>query len=158
MKLVNTVDVFRTLRFCAVALGVCGTAIGVETALAADERPNACPVDGCIVKIVNVKQSGKELELTFESNFSPKVTKNHFHIWWKENFTVKQVGKNAKSTHGVTQGRWHLTDNFPNYVTRASASTGVREGAKTMCVSASDRGHIILDINVYHCVNVADHL
>ena len=118
--------------------------------------PNACPVDGCEVKIVDVKQAGTELELTFESNFTPDVSKNHFHVWWGENFTVEQVGRNAEPVYGVKQGRWHRHDDYPTYVTQGAASTSVRGDAVTLCVSAADRNHNILDVNIYHCVEVKD--
>lgn len=158
MKPLNVIGVYRTLRFSAVALSVLGTAIGVEAAVAAEMRSNACPVDGCVVKIVDAKRSGKELELTFESNFSPDVSKNHFHTWWGEKYTVKHVGRNAKAVYGVTKGRWQLTADYPAFVTKRAASTSVRDGAVTMCVSAANRDHNILNIDTFHCVNVADKL
>ena len=127
-------------------------------ALAADEMPNACPVDGCTVRIVTAQPAGEELELTFESNFKPDVSKNHFHVWWGEKFDVKQVGRNAQPEFGVQQGRWHRHDDFPKYVTQGAASTSVREGAITLCVTAADRNHNVLDAGNYHCVDVADKL
>jgi len=125
---------------------------------AGDEMPNACPIDGCTVKIVAVAKAGDELELTFDANFKPDVTKNHFHVWWGEQFTVKQVGRNAKSAHGVEQGRWHRHDDYPKYVTRSAASTGMRDGATTLCVTAADRGHNVLDATLYQCVDVSSQL
>ena len=125
---------------------------------AAAAMPNACPVDGCEVKIMEVKRSDAELELTFESNFTPDVSKNHFHVWWGENFTVEQVGRNAEPVYGVKQGRWHRHDDYPVYVTQGAASTSVRGSAVTICVSAADRNHNILDVKIYHCVNVSDKL
>ncbi len=120
--------------------------------------PNACPVDGCEVKIVGVVRSGAELELTFDSNFTPDNSKNHFHVWWGENFTVEQVGRNAEPLYGVKQGRWHRHDDYPTYVTQGAASTSVRGDAVTLCVSAADRNHNILDVKIYHCVDVKDKL
>ena len=38
---------------------------------------------------------GDELEITFDSNFTPDVAKNHFHVWWGEIFSVEQVGRNG---------------------------------------------------------------
>ncbi len=125
---------------------------------AADALPNACPVDGCDVRITGVKPAGDELELTFESNFSPDVSKNHFHVWWGERYTVKQVGRNAETVHGVTQGRWHRHDDYPAYVTKGAASTSVREEAVTVCVSAADRNHNIIDVQVFHCVDASSSL
>ncbi len=127
-------------------------------ARAADPMPNACPVDGCVVKIASVKPSGDELELTFEANFTPDVSKNHFHVWWGEKYTVKQAGRGAKPVYGVEKGAWHRHDDYPTYVTQGAASTGVREEAVSLCVSAADRDHNILDVETYHCVDVSDHL
>jgi hypothetical protein len=135
---------------------VCLSILGAATAPA--EMPNACPVDGCEVKIVSVARAGQELEVTFSSNFKPDVSKNHFHVWWGENFTVEQVGRNAEPVHGVKQGRWHRHDDYPVYITQGAASTTVRGDAVTLCVSAADRNHNILDTAIYHCVDVGDKL
>lgn len=134
------------------------SAIGMVGEPAAAGMPNACPVDGCEVKIVGVKRSGAELELTFESNFTPDVSKNHFHVWWGENFTVEQVGRNAEPVYGVKQGRWHRHDDYPTYVTQGAASTTERGNAVTVCVSAADRNHNILDVKIFQCVDVSDNL
>jgi len=130
------------------------TAGGSGLALAA--MPNACPVDGCDVKILEVTRAGDELELTLESNFTPDVSKNHFHVWWGENFTVEQVGRNAQTVHGVKQGRWHRHADYPIYITQGAASTSVRGEAVTICISPADRNHNILDVKVFHCVDVSD--
>ncbi len=122
------------------------------------DMPNACPVDGCIVEIVSIARSGEELEITFKSNFTPDVSKNHFHVWWGENFSVKQVGRNAQPVYGVEQGRWHRHDDFPTYITQGAASTKVRGKAVTVCVSAADRNHNILDIKTYHCMDASNYL
>ena len=127
---------------------------GSGLALAA--MPNACPVDGCDVKILEVTRAGDELALTLESNFTPDVSKNHFHVWWGENFTVEQVGRNAQTVHGVKQGRWHRHADYPTYITQGAASTSVRGDAVTICVSPADRNHNILDVKVLHCVDVSD--
>ncbi len=143
---------------CAAAAIVMMMATGAGIASAADAMPNACPVDGCEVKIADVKPSGKELAVTFDSNFTPDVSKNHFHVWWGEKYTVEQAGRGAKPIYGVEKGSWHRHDDYPTYVTQGAASTGVREGAITLCVSAADRDHNILDVKTYHCVDVSDHL
>lgn len=139
-------------------LGMLATGLGTGAASAADALPNACPVDGCEVRIVGIERSGEELELSFDSNFSPDVSKNHFHVWWGERYTVKQVGRNAETVHRVTQGRWHRHDDYPQYITKGAASTSVREGASTICVTAADRNHNIIDVQVYHCVDASSHL
>lgn len=147
---------YHRVRGCAALLGL--LAWGVSGALAAAEMPNACPVDGCEVRIVEVKPSGDELELTFDSNFTPDVSKNHFHVWWGEQYTVKQVGRNAEPQFKVKQGRWHRHDDYPKYITQGAASTGVRTGAVTVCVTAADRDHNVLDANIFNCVDASDKL
>lgn len=125
---------------------------------AADSMPNACPIDGCMVKIAGIEKAGDELELTFEANFTPDVAKNHFHVWWGEQYTVQQVGRNAKSAFGVEQGRWHRHDQYPKYVTTSAASTSVRNGATTLCVTAADRDHNVLDATLYDCADASAYL
>jgi hypothetical protein len=125
---------------------------------AADELANACPVDGCEVRIVSVKKSGNELALTLESNFKPDMSKNHVHVWWGDNYTVEQITNNAETVYKVKQGDWHPTDEYPNYVTQSAASVSVRGSAVSLCVSASDRNHDILDTKKFHCMNVSGQL
>lgn len=139
-------------------LGMLAMVFEAGGARAAELLPNACPVDGCDVRIARVNGSGEELELTFESNFSPDVSKNHFHVWWGENYTVKQVGRNAETVHGVTQGRWHRHADYPTYITKGAASTSVRGEAVTICVSPADRNHNIIDVQIYHCVDASARL
>ncbi len=143
-------------RIFETVLGVIIFTMGLGVTAAADMLPNACPVDGCEVKITNIERSGDELELTFDANFTPDNSKNHFHVWWLENYTVEQVGRNAETVHGVTQGRWHRHDAYPTYITTGAASTSVREAATTICVSAANRDHNILDVKKFHCVSAAD--
>lgn len=69
----------------------------------ADDKPNACPIDGCEVTITGVSQAGDELELTYDANFTPDVSKNHIHAWWGEQYTIEQAGRSAEPVHGVTQ-------------------------------------------------------
>ncbi|HIP52648.1 MAG TPA: hypothetical protein EYH03_01375 [Chromatiales bacterium] len=104
--------------------------IGAPILLAQETLPNACPVDGCEVKIVSVKPSSDELEVNFSANFTPDVAKNHFHVWWGELYTVEQVGRSAQSEHGVQQGKWHRHDDYPTYITTGAASSAL---ANTPC-------------------------
>lgn len=156
MSPTNTARTYLRTAICVQLLAALLT--GVGHTLAAEPMANACPVDGCDVKILEVKRSGDELALTFKANFKPDVSKNHFHVWWAENFTVKQVGRNAMTVHGVEKGKWHRHDDYPNYVTTGAASTSVRGDAVTVCVSAADRNHNILDVSIYHCVDASRHL
>lgn len=133
------------------------TIIGISQVYATEPTANACPVDGCEVKILEVKSAGEELALMFEANFKPDVSKNHLHVWWGEQYDIKQVGRNAKD-FGVEKGKWHRHDDYPNYTTTGAASTSIREGAVTICVTAADRNHYILDAALYHCVDASGHL
>ena len=152
----DTVGSFYRARVWVMILSIVTIIMGGGSGLALAAMPNACPVDGCDVKILKVARSGDELELTFEANFTPDVSKNHFHVWWGENFTVEQVGRNAQTVHGVKQGRWHRHADYPTYITQGAASTSVRGEAVTICVSSADRNHNILDVKVFHCVDVSD--
>lgn len=157
MKLSGSMSVCRRTAVWMAALGFIAIGFGTTGALA-QNMPNACPVDGCQVKILGVKKAGKELELTLKSNFTPDVSKNHIHVWWGEKYTVKQVGRNAVPVHNVKQGRWHRHDDYPKYVTTGAASTSARGDAKTVCVTAADRGHNVLDAKHHHCVDASGHL
>jgi len=152
----DTVGSFYRARVWVMILSIVTIIMGGGSGLALAAMPNACPVDGCDVKILKVARSGDELELTFEANFTPDVSKNHFHVWWGENFTVEQVGRNAQTVHGVKLGRWHRHADYPTYITQGAASTSVRGEAVTICVSSADRNHNILDVKVFHCVDVSD--
>ena len=148
----------KTLRRISVPATIAAAAlIGTGQANASEQMANACPVDGCEVKILAVKPAGEELMLTFKANFMPDVSKNHLHVWWGEQYDVKQVGRNAKA-FGVEKGKWHRHDDYPDYTTTGAASTSIRDGAVTVCVTAADRNHNVLDANLYHCVDASDHL
>ena len=136
-------------------LGMAALAFGGRAPLAADALPNACPVDGCVVEIVGVKRAGDEVQLTLKANYTPDMAKNHIHVWWGENFTIQQVSNNAETVYKVKQGDWHPMADYPVYITQSAASTKVRGNAKTLCVSAADRNHDILDVKIFHCVNVS---
>jgi hypothetical protein len=144
--------------FAPMVLALAVTALSAGHTLAQESLPNACPVDGCVVKIIDVKRSGDELQLTLEANFSPDISKNHIHVWWGDNFTVEQVSNNAEPVHHVKQGEWHPTADYPSYVTQSAVSTAVRGSAKTICVSAGDRNHDIIDVKIYHCIDVSSQL
>lgn len=143
----------------ATCLATCAAVLfhasAVMTPALAQEN-NACPVDGCTAWFKTASNNGEEITLEVESNFLPDMSKNHFHIWWGENFTVQQVSANAETVSNVTQGDWHPTSEYPNYTTASAASTTVRGDATTLCVSPADRNHDILDFNQVHCVDLAE--
>ena len=147
-------------NFAKVSLTVAGAvaAAGAFTAPAFSQDQNACPVDGCQVEIVSVEKNGDELKLMLEANFAPDMSKNHLHIWWGENYTVEQVSGNAESEYGVEQGDWHPTDEYPEYMTQSAVSLEVRGDATSICVTAADRDHDILDPMAVNCMSVADML
>jgi hypothetical protein len=158
MTMSNAVFAGHRGRFGCAVFAASLAVVASVGAIAQENLPNACPVDGCAVTIAGVSKAGDELAVTFEANFMPDVSRNHIHIWWGELYSVEQVSNNAEPTYGVKQGDWHPTDEYPAYTTQSVASVSVRNGAHTLCVSAADRNHDILDPKVYHCVDVGEHL
>lgn len=151
----------KSLSFAGATLAAFGLLMAVmasDVARAADPLPNACPVDGCAIKIISVKKSGDELELTMEANYGPDNSKNHIHVWWGDNYKVEQVSNNAETVHKVKQGDWHPMADFPTYTTQSSASMKLRGNSKTICVSPADRNHDIIDVKVFHCMDISSHL
>jgi hypothetical protein len=154
----SPINITRTYRRAATCVQILAAAlIGTGQVLATEPMANACPVDGCEVKILEVKQAGDELEITFKANFMPDVSKNHLHNWWGESFDVKQVGRNA-GTFGVEKGKWHRHDDYPNYTTTGAASTSIRGSAVTVCVTAADRNHNVLNATLFNCVDASSYL
>lgn len=117
---------------------------------------NACPSDGCEIRIAEVTTVGDELGVTFDANFLPDVSRNHIHIYW-DTYTADQVSSDAES-RGVTQGDWHPTDAYPNYTTESAVSMANRGDSTTLCVTAADRDHAVLDSSIVHCVDVSSEL
>ena len=119
MSIVSGIGMRCLTRVGLAALCAAGLAIAAPVAPAADALPNACPVDGCTVKIIAVKRSGDELVLTLEANYSPDISKNHIHVWWGDNYTVDQVSNDAETVHHVKQGEWHPMADYPSYITQS---------------------------------------
>lgn len=136
------------------AVGLYASALPVTAA----DKANSCPVDGCLVEITAVEKSGDELVVTLDANFGPDNARNHLHMWWGEQYDVTQVGRNAQSEHSVEQGKWHRHDDYPQYTTSGAASTTVRDGATTLCVTAADRDHNVIDATLFSCVDVSAQL
>lgn len=120
---------------------------------AAGDGENACPSDGCVVTITDVAAEGDELLVTWDTNFTPDVSKNHIHIYW-DNFSADQVSGDA-ADRGVTQGEWVPTGDFPTFVTEGAVSTSVAGESTTLCATASDRDHNVLDSSIENCFDVA---
>lgn len=145
---------FHLASTAAVLLG----GLLAPASLSAADMPNSCPVDGCEVSILSAESAGEELKITLKANFTPDNARNHLHMWWGEHYDVKQVGRNAKSEFGAEQGKWHRHDSYPEYTTTGAASVAIREGATTLCVTAADRDHNVLDAQLLHCVDMSSYL
>ncbi len=145
-------------RFVPVSLGVFMLAAGLNSGTASAETPvaNACPADGCTIQITNVAPSGSELEITWEANFLPDVSRNHIHVYW-DTYTAEQVSSDAEAK-GFTQGDWVPTDIYPVYVSDGALSVENRGESTTICVTAADRDHAVLDASAVQCVDVSAHL
>lgn len=118
---------------------------------------NACPPDGCTVTITDVANSDSgELVLTFDANYSPDIAGNHFHVYW-DTFEADQVSSDA-ADRGVTQGDWHPTDEYPDYTTTEATSVTQRGDSETLCVTAGDRDHAVIDASSVACTDVSAQL
>jgi hypothetical protein len=115
---------------------------------------NACPADGCAIAIVDVAREGKEIAVTWEANFVPNVSKNHIHVYW-DIYSADQVSSDAEA-RGVTQGEWVPTDVIPTYVTESAVSVDTRGDSTTICVTAGDRDHAVIDSSIVDCQDVSD--
>jgi hypothetical protein len=115
---------------------------------------NACPAEGCVVTITKTAKEGSEIAVTWETNFAPDVSKNHIHIYW-DKYTADQVSSDAEA-RGVKQGEWVPTDKFPTYVTQGPVSVKNRGNSTTLCVTAGDRDHAVIDSSIVDCQDVSD--
>lgn len=114
---------------------------------------NACPVEGCRITIASAEKAGDEIKLGFQANFTPDVSRNHFHVYW-DRFDAKQVSNDAQTRHGVVQGDWEPTADNP-FTTEGTVSVTVRQTSSRVCVTAGDRDHNVLDPTVVDCRDVA---
>src|SRR4051812_19790316 len=114
---------------------------------------NACPVDGCKVEITDAQAEGQEIRLTWSANWGPDFSKNHIHVYW-DTYTADQVSNDA-AARGVTQGEWVPTGDYPQYVTEGAVSTSVRGNSTTVCVTAGDRDHNVIDSSLVNCRDVS---
>lgn len=121
--------------------------------MAADPVANACPVDGCQIRILSIANSGDELEIQWEANFLPDVSRNHIHVYW-DTFKAEEVSSDAEA-NGFKQGDWVPTSDYPNYTTGGAMSVANREGSTTICVTASDRDHAVMDPQAVHCLSAS---
>jgi len=147
----------------AMALAACGNDEPSEGATAGPPATgptssgpvaNACPADGCAITIVDAAREGDEIAVTWEANFDPDVSKNHIHVYW-DIYTADQVSSDAEA-RGVTQGEWVPTDVVPTYVTESAVSVDTRGDSTTICVTAGDRDHAVIDASLVDCRDVSD--
>jgi hypothetical protein len=120
----------------------------------AEPVSNACPAEGCVVTITKTAKEGSEIAVTWETNFKPDVSRNHIHIFW-DKYTADQVSSDAEA-RGVKQGEWVPTDKFPTYVTETAVSVKNRGNSTTLCVTAGDRDHAVIDSSIVDCQDVSD--
>jgi hypothetical protein len=115
---------------------------------------NACPPEGCTIDIVDTAASGREISVTWETNFVPDVSQNHIHIFW-DIYTADQVSSDAEA-RGVTQGEWVPTADVPTFVTKGPVSVRNRGTSSVLCVTAGDRDHAVIDASIVDCQDVSD--
>ncbi|MEE9333178.1 MAG: hypothetical protein V3U65_03705 [Granulosicoccaceae bacterium] len=134
-----------------------GAFIGLPAgSMAADPVANVCPVDGCQITILSIEKSGDELEIQWEANFLPDVSRNHVHVYW-DTFKAEEVSSNAEA-NGFKQGDWVPTSDYPKYTTADAMSVANRDGSTTICVTAGGRDHAVLDPQAVHCLSASSSL
>jgi hypothetical protein len=146
----------------ALILAACGggaatSTPGTETPTTTDAQApvaNACPAEGCQITILNAERDGDEIAVTWEANFVPDISRNHIHVYW-DIYTADQVSSDAEA-RGVTQGEWVPTDVVPTFVTQDVVSVAMRGESTTICVTAGDRDHAVIDATLVNCRDVAD--
>lgn len=117
---------------------------------------NACPIDGCRIEITKAtKAAGGEISLDFSANFAPDESKNHIHVYW-DRYTSQQVSGDAATRFNVKQGDWIPTATVAGFVTEGAVSVTVREQSHTVCVTAGDRNHNVLDPSITNCRDVGN--
>lgn len=126
----------------------------VEVPASSAPVANACPAEGCTITITDAVREGDEIAVTWEANFVPDVSKNHIHLYW-DTYTADQVSSDAEA-RGVTQGEWVPTDVVPTYVTGGAVAVAKRGDSTTLCVTAGDRDHAVIDSSLVDCRDVSD--
>ena len=162
MRTVRMTRIFLLLSALILIIASCGgdddSGGSDTTGIPAADGPvaNACPAEGCEISILGVERSGDEFAVTWEANFDPDTARNHIHVYW-DIYTADQVSSDAEA-RGVTQGDWVPTDAYPTYVTESAASAANRGESTTICVTAADLDHAVIDASVVDCRDVSDML
>lgn len=164
-KLINTSRGLAAL-LVLVTVAACGSDEAAEppvtdaaAAPAADDGalPNACPVDGCEISIADAVAQDGEIAVTFDANFTPNFERNHIHIFW-DSQDAGAVSSDFQERGYAEQGKWHPTDEYPNYVTQADASVSseFRGDSTTLCVTAADTDHAVINADIVQCRDVSE--
>lgn len=129
----------------------------VAESIGTDELPNACPVDGCVISIASVDAVDGEIAVTFDANFTPDFERNHIHIYW-DAYEAGSVSSDFQERGFTEQGKWHPTDEYPSYTTQsdASVSSEFRGESTTLCVTAADTDHSVIDPDMEECRDVSE--
>jgi hypothetical protein len=169
----RSVSIVRRFIVCGaivVSIGACGgsdevadvAAAPVASAAApaeagADELPNACPVEGCKISIVSAERNGDEIALVFETNYTPDFERNHMHVFW-DSQEPGSVSSDFAAKGFAVQGKWNPTDEYPGYSTQADASvlSEFRGDSTTICVTAGDTDHAVIDATLVDCRDVSE--
>lgn len=146
----------RVISIFVLLAAACGddTAANETTTTAPAALTNACPVDGCSITITGVEPEAGELRVSWTANFAPDFSKNHLHLYW-DTYTAEQVSADAESEHGVVQGNWLPTDEVPTVLTTGAVSVAMREESTTLCATAADFDHIVLNTSLVQCLDVS---
>jgi hypothetical protein len=150
-----------TALLAVAACGACGgddaSSVTATTAPPTDSTghggANACPIDGCEIVITDAVRNGEEITLTFEANFDPTISRNHIHVYW-DSFTADQVSNDA-AARDVVQGKWIPTDVMDGFTTEGDIAIDARAGSTTLCVTAGDLNHDVIDSAVADCHDVS---
>ena len=139
----------------AVSTSTSSAAAGGTTSSVASARaaPNACPAEGCRVRITSATREGSEIKLSFEANYTPDAARNHFHVYW-DTYSARQVSDNAEPRFGVKQGEWVPTADNP-FTTTEAVSVAARQSSTRLCVTAGDRDHNVIDPEAVDCRDVS---
>lgn len=127
---------------------------------APSELPNACPAEGCEVVITDAKADDSgEIQLTFDANYTPDFEQNHIHVFW-DSQEPGSVSSAYEAAGFEVQGKWHPTDEYPTYLTQSDASvtSDSRGESTTVCVTAADTDHAVIDPGLFACRDVSDAL
>ena len=119
---------------------------------------NACPAEGCTIFIEEASLADDgEIALTFNANFTPEFEFNHIHVFW-DSQEAGSVSSDFEARGYTVAGKWHPTDIYPDYVTQADASVSSesRGESTTICVTAANSEHAVLDPGLLACRDVSD--